>query len=137
MKISYITHHGVAEWLNFEDDGSDMLTISVNPKAEGAITVGSNILIMKNGEARITKSALPSGEYSPKIECDNGVFVAEGFTKLGRVILPMKTSEGRIRALIRRTHRLEELTEQLIGRITALEDLCRGHDIFDFERKEQ
>ena len=137
MKISYKTRHGVGEWVNFTDDSSDVITILVDQKTDGAITVGSKVFALKRGEANIPKASIPNGEYHPKVECGGGVYLLEGFEKRQRDILPLKLSEDNIRDLIRRTYLVEEECVRLRDKVLHLEDICQGHNIFDFERKEQ
>ena len=137
MKISYKTRHGVGEWVSFTDDGSDVITISLDQKTDGAITLGSGIFSLKKGEANIKKASIPNGEYHPKVECESGVYFLEGFEKQQRDILPLKLSEENIRDLIRRAYLIEEECVRLKERVLHLEDISKGHNIFDFERKEQ
>ena len=108
MKIDYITHHGVAEWVNFAEDNSDFLTVRTREKHTGAVSIGTHVFVLKNGEARIPRSSLPDGEYHPRIECAEGVFVAEGFIKNGKSVRPLPLSEERIRKLFSRMRDLED-----------------------------
>ena len=137
MKIDYITHHGVAEWVNFAEDNSDFLTVRTREKHTGAVSIGTRVFVLKNGEARIPRSSLPDGEYHPRIECAEGVFVAEGFIKNGKSVRPLPLSEERIRKLFSRMRDLEEAYGLLYEKAAQLEEAYRGHDIFNFERKEK
>lgn len=137
MKIDYITHHGVAEWVNFAEDNSDFLTVRTREKHTGAVSIGTHVFVLKNGEARIPRSSLPDGEYHPRIECAEGVFVAEGFIKNGKSVRPLPLSEERIRKLFSRMRDLEEAYGLLYEKAAQLEEAYRGHDIFNFERKEK
>ena len=137
MKIDYITHHGVAEWVNFAEDNSDFLTVRTREKHTGAVSIGTHVFVLKNGEARSPRSSLPDGEYHPRIECAEGVFVAEGFIKNGKSVRPLPLSEERIRKLFSRMRDLEEAYGLLYEKAAQLEEAYRGHDIFNFERKEK
>lgn len=137
MKIDYLTHHGVAEWVNFAEDNSDFLTVRTREKHTGAVSIGTHVFVLKNGEARIPRSSLPDGEYHPRIECAEGVFVAEGFIKNGKSVRPLPLSEERIRKLFSRMRDLEEAYGLLYEKAAQLEEAYRGHDIFNFERKEK
>jgi hypothetical protein len=137
VKIDYITHHGVAEWVNFAEDNSDFLTVRTREKHTGAVSIGTHVFVLKNGEARIPRSSLPDGEYHPRIECAEGVFVAEGFIKNGKSVRPLPLSEERIRKLFSRMRDLEEAYGLLYEKAAQLEEAYRGHDIFNFERKEK
>ena len=137
MKIDYITHHGVAEWVNFAEDNSDFLTVRTREKHTGAVSIGTHVFVLKNGEARIPRSSLPDGEYHPRIECAEGVFVAEGFIKNGKSVRPLPLSEERIRKLFSRMRDLEEAYGLVYEKAAQLEEAYRGHDIFNFERKEK
>ena len=86
MIISYLIHHGGAEWTENIDDQTDVIKVCTEPKCSGAITVSGHIFQLKNGEAHIPKSAIKDGEHIPTIECDIGVYIAEGFKKTGKNI---------------------------------------------------
>ena len=101
------------------------------------MSIGTHVFVLKNGEARIPRSSLPDGEYHPRIECAEGVFVAEGFIKNGKSVRPLPLSEERIRKLFSRMRDLEEAYGLLYEKAAQLEEAYRGHDIFNFERKEK
>lgn len=137
MKIRYKTLHGVAEWVEYSDYDPDTLTFSFEPYHSGALLLGGKIFTLNNGEVTIAKSAIPDGEYEPKLESDNGAYAVEGFTKSGESITPNHADEALIRRLVRRCHSLEETITSLEGKVSALEKAYHGHQIFDFERKEK
>ena len=137
MKITYIIHHGYAERLSVKDTERDLLTIEFKGEDLGAVTLGKTVLSLHRGEASIRISALPDGEYLPRLESAGGVFTAEGFTKSGSRISVNETDDFVIRRLIDRCRHLELTLQSLEEKVTAIEEAYRGHDIFNFERKEK
>ena len=137
MKIRYITLHGVAEWIDFNDDGQDVLTLSFEPHHNGAVVINDKFFVLNDGEVTIPITALPDGVYSPVLESDMGVYCVESFTKHGNGVSVSKSNETSIRRLISRHCNLEKRVTELTEKVNKLEDECHGHGIFDFERKEK
>lgn len=137
MKIRYKTQHGVAEWVEYSDCDPDTLTLSFDPYHNGVLLIGRKILPLNNGEVTISKSAIPDGEYKPRLESDHGVYAVDSFTKCGNSISLPPADEMLVRGLLLRCHRLEEEALALEERVSKLEKTCHGHQIFDFERKEK
>ncbi len=136
MKISYVTSHGYAERVYFCDDDRSTLTLTFGSSVVGAVTVNGVAYPLKNGEVKIPLSILPSGEYSPLVETTDGVYVAESFIKSGHKITFPATDDSVIRLLLKRCRALEEKCDSMIKTIKELESMCKGHEIFNFERKE-
>ena len=137
MKIRYETSHGTAEWVAIDDDGKNVLHMIFNPKCFGVIKLGNSMFEVNNGEVKIPLSSLHNEEYHPKLESDIGVFVVEGFCKIGPVVEMLKTDDTIIRRLISRCYNLEKACCSLEKKVAHLETMCRGHKIFDFERMEK
>ena len=137
MKISYITQHGYAELINIEEGERNLITLKFIGIASGAVTLGALVYTLKGGEVTIKKSDLPSGEYHPRLECDTGIYIAEGFSKSGDCVAPLKTEESVIRRLLKRCNVLESSLDAIDKRVNALEIAYKGHNIFNFERKEK
>lgn len=137
MKIHYKTRHGAAEWVGFEDENSDTLTLVFDPYQSGVLLLGGKTLALKNGEISISKSALADGNYTPKLESDCGVYTVEGFTKIGDNVYPYKADENLVRNLLLRCYNLENEIALFKERVTSLEKICCGHKIFDFERNDK
>lgn len=136
MKIRYITSHGRAERIDFEYSEKDHLILSFDQHCTGAVLLDGKIFPLKDGEARIRLSALKDGEYTPRLESERGIFTAEGFTKRGKGISVADADEPLIRRLVERCYTLDRELDAIRKRLGELESICRGHNIFDFERKE-
>ena len=137
MKIRYITLHGVAEWIDFNDDDQDVLTLSFEPYHNGAIVMNGKFFALNDGEVTIPLTALQDGVCTPLLESDTGVYCVESFTKQGKGVSVSKSNEESIRRLISRHCNLEKKVTELTEKMKKLEDKCNGHSIFDFERKEK
>ena len=135
MKIRYKTRHGIAEWVEFTPIDSEILKFIFDSCHNGALMLGSKIYDVIEGEAHISLSSLPDGNYIPKVETNLGIFVAEGFTKSGHTVTMHEADEEVVRSLISRCFTLEEKLESLEQRTYVLEKMCQGHHIFNFERK--
>lgn len=136
MKIRYITSHGIAEWVEFNEGDRDTLIFSFTPQHAGALLIGGKILPLCEGEVEIPISSLRDGEYSPRLESDSGVYAVESFTKHGKSIT-LKDDGSLARRLLKRCYGLETELADLRARTKKLEISCNGHQIFDFERKEK
>lgn len=136
MKIRYVTSHGRAERIDLEYGENDRLVLSFGKDTVGAVLLGGKILPLTEGEARISLSALADGEYAPRLESEEGIFVAEGFIKRGRSISVHDADESLIRRLVERCYGLERELEDTRARLDKLELACYGHKLLDFERKE-
>lgn len=137
MKIRYVTSHGVAERISFEDGEADTLTLVFEPAPTGAVVINGKIYATKDGEVKIPLAMLADGEYKPTLESEGGIYLVEGFKKQGRSIILPSSDEAAIRRLILRCYKLEREMAAMKKRTRALEKTCSGHHIFDFERKEQ
>ena len=137
MKIHYITSHGAAERIDFNDGDGDTLTLCFEPHLKGAVILGDKVLPLKGGEAEIRLNTLKDGEYLPRLETESGIYRAEGFTKRGAGITVPRANETAVRRLILRCYTLEKELHLLKERTEELERLCAGHHIFDFERKKK
>ena len=136
MKITYITSHSIAEWVETSATDDSILHIQFTPECNGIITVGNTAYEVKRGSVSIPLGALQNGEYRPKLEADTGVFTVEGFGKSGHDVLMLPTEQAVIRRLVSRCHTLEKICDTLDKKVSHLETLCQGHKIFDFERME-
>ena len=137
MKISYITSHGVAEHYKFDPSDSSVIILSFTPQCKGALTIGASLYQVDHGEARLPTADLKDGEYHPRLECDTGSFRVRGFVKHGKGITPFPNDENTLKLLILECYELKKVQESYDKRIEHLEELCQGHNIFSFERKEQ
>lgn len=136
MKIRYVTSHGRAERIDLEYNDNDTLVLSFGKDTVGAVLLGGKIRPLTEGEARISLSALADGEHTPRLESEDGIYVAESFTKRGRSISVHDADEPLIRRLVERCHALERELEDVKTRLNKLELACYGHKLLDFERKE-
>ena len=136
MKITYITSHGIAEWVATSKTDDRILHIQFKPECNGVITVGTVAYKVKSGSVSIPLDALKNGEYQPRLEADTGVFIAEGFCKNGYDVSMLPTEQSVIRRLVSRCHTIEKNCDALYKKVSHLETLCQGHRIFDFERTE-
>ena len=134
MKISYIISHGVGELYDFDPNDHGSLTLTFKPECDGALTLGSSFLRVTDGEVTIPTKALRDGEHTPRLECDEGVFLLPGFTKHGRGITPAPTDHSTTRRLVLELYRLAKKQSELEERIAALEKLCCGNTILNYER---
>ena len=137
MKIRYLTLHGAAEWSHFDDSDRDMLLIDFTSPIDGIIAIGDRSYTLSGGKVTIPISEIKTGEHRPVITCDGGIFIAEGFVKDAKGIRMMKTDEETVRRLVKRCHALEKTCDVLAKKVAHLEQLCQGHNIFNFERTEQ
>lgn len=134
MKISYIISHGVGDWYDFDPNGHDTLTLTFKPECSGALTLGASFLRVTDGEVTIPTRALRDGRYDPRLECDKGVYTLPGFTKHGRGITPIPTDHSTTRRLVSELCELTKKQSELEERIAALEKLCSGNTILNYER---
>ena len=123
--------------MNLTIDNSDTLTLCFEPECNGAITMCGKIFSVKCGESKIPLRALPNGECRPILEADTGRYILEGFVKSGSEISMLKTEEATIRRLLNTCLVLEKSRSALEDRVSRLEALCVGHNIFNYERKEK
>lgn len=136
MKIRYIASHGRAEMIELEYAERDALVLSFGKDTVGAVLLGGKILPLTEGEARIRLSELADGEHTPRLESEDGFYVAESFTKRGRSICVPDADDSLIRRLVERCYGLECEIKEARSRLDKLELACYGHKILDFERKE-
>ena len=136
MKIRYVTSRGRAERIDLEYSENDSLVLSFGKRTVGAVLLGGKILPLTEGEARISLSALADGEHTPRLEAEDGIYVAESFTKRGRSISVHDADEPLIRRLVERCYTLDRELEGARARLEKLELTCYGHKLLDFERKE-
>lgn len=137
MKITYITHHGVAERIKFDQALPDALELEFIPLDEGVITLGAQSLTLKGGRASITLHSLPDGEYEPRIDTVKGVFFAEGFGKSGKEITPRRNADEVTSRVLVRALELERRCDEMTKKLAELDAKCQGHNIFNFERKDK
>lgn len=136
MKIHYIISRSRAIRIEFEYVEKDALTLTFIPKLTGAVVLGGRILPLVNGEVRIPLSALADGDYTPRLETEQGIYHAEGFTKRGKSISVPDANEELIRTIASEFYLLANELDNVKKRVAELEETCVGHNIFDFERKE-
>lgn len=115
----------------------DVLSIAFDIPVEGLLLLGGKRYLVDDGRASIPKNAIASGEYHPRLECAEGVFRLEGFTKRGRDITMENDVKNLARQLAARLRQLEKQSLLLDDRITHLEGICEGNAILNFERKEK
>ena len=136
MKIRYLTANGRAERVSVEYEDNDHLTLCFDTHSTGAVSLGGKIYPLSDGEARINLKLLTDGEYIPKLETEDGIYVAESFVKRGKSIGVQDADDALIRRLVERCYILEGDVKLMRTRLDKLERVCCGHNIFDFERKE-
>lgn len=136
MKILYLASRGRAERMGVKETENDVLTLSFSPRVVGAVLLGEKILPLKDGEASVPISALADGKHEPRLESENGIFVAEEFIKQGSHITVPDADEELVRRLVIKCHALDCELAEMKKRVASLEKLCCGHNLFDFERKE-
>ena len=136
MKMRYITTRSRAIRIEFEYVENDALTLTFTPKHTGAVVLGGRILPLVDGEVRIPLSALADGDYAPRLETEEGIFLGESFTKRGKSISVPECDEELIRHLATECSELGNELDALKKRVGELERAYIGHNIFDFERKE-
>lgn len=137
MKISYIISHGVAEWVDFDHANNGTLSLCFNPKFDGALTLGSHAFAVTSGEVSVPIKLIKDGEHHPRLECNGGVFTVAGFIKSNGSIEPISNVDEALRRLIKECYLLTERNREQEERIARLEEICKGHNIFNFERKEK
>ncbi len=136
MKIRYITSRSRAIRVDFEYVEKDALTLAFDPCHTGAVVLSGRILPLTNGEVRIPLSTLADGNYAPRLETEQGIYLVEGFTKHGKSISISDCDEELIRHLASECCELSNELKALKKRVVELERTYIGHNIFDFERKE-
>lgn len=136
MKIRYITSRSRAVRVEFEYTEGDALTLVFDPRHTGAVVLGGRILPLVGGEVRIPLSILADGDYTPRLETEQGIYLAEGFTKHGKSISVPDGDEDLVRHLASECYGLTNELDALKKRVGELERAYVGHKIFDFERKE-
>lgn len=137
MKIRYITSHGMAKWTKTDNSEQENLTLCFEPYHNGMVVLDGKMFKVKCGEVTIPMKNIPDGEYTPKLETESGVYSVEGFIKQGNSITAFKSDESLIRYLLLRCYNLERSLFAIGERVAKLEEVCHGHKIFDFERKEK
>lgn len=137
MKIHYITQHGVALWTEISPDDNSALTLSFDIDCDGVVTLRGKRLAVKGGEVKIPTVLLSDGEFRPTLESEAGIFAVEGFIKRGNNITMQKTDESVLRRIIKDCLALKSSEKLILMRVEALEALCQGHGIFNYERKGQ
>ena len=136
MKIHYITSHSRAIRVEFECVEKDALTLAFVPHRTGAVLLDGRILPLIDGEVRIPLATLKDGDHVPRLETEQGIYTAEGFTKRGKSISVPGGNEELIRHLATECYELGSGLDALKRRVEEIERTCIGHNIFDFERKE-
>lgn len=136
MRINYITSHGVAEIVSFDECDRETLTLCFEPSQSGAVILDGKIHALKRGVCSIPLVLISDGEYAPRIESDMGVFTAEGFRKSGKGVVTSSPDDMTVRRLLSRCYTVERELSNAQRRIAELEKTCQGHNIFNFERKQ-
>lgn len=136
MKISYIISHGVAEWVEADTVTDNVLTIKLKPSCDGSLVIGSTVYPVKHGEVFIPIGALRDGEHRPRLEYSDGVVTLSPFVKKGRSVSPKECDAEVIRRLVKVCYELEIRLKSAESTIAQLNEMCTGHNIFDFERNE-
>lgn len=132
MKITYITHHGVAERIKFNPTSPDALEVEIIPARDGVLTLGAKHFKIKGGCAHVRLASLPDGEYEPRLDTDGGVFIAEGFGKSGKEITPRRNADEVTSRLLLRALELEKRCDEMTKKLSELDARCQGHNIFNF-----
>ena len=131
-KIKYTLYDKNGEWTDVSASERDVLTLTFNEKLCGYVFIGKHNYRVEKGEAKISLSSFPDGEYIPKIESNQGVYELEGFIKNGTDISMLKTSEATLRRLLISLHKQEELVAIMQSEITDLKSRTEGHHIFEY-----
>ena len=132
MKIIYIISHGVAEWVDFDHSGGDTLALCFKPKFSGALSVGDRTVKVTDGEASLAIRLIKDGEHHPRLECNGGIFDIAGFIKSGNTVEPIDNGGATVRRLVKELYELSEDKREQEERIARLEQICKGHSIFNF-----
>ena len=135
MKITYITHHGVAERIKFDQTAPNTLELEFIPTDTGAVTLGGQSLTLKGGRTSIALRSLPDGEYEPRLDTDGGVFIAEGFGKSGKEIIPRRNADEVTSRVLVRALELERRCDEMTKKLAELDTRCQGHNIFNFRKE--
>jgi len=130
-KIKYALYEDVGEWTSVCEGDRTTLTISLSPTKNGYISLGNAAYRVENGEVKIPLSELADDNYTPRLECDGGVYIFEGFRKCGNLISMLPATEKTIRSLLFRYRRIEEKIQNLDEELKVLKSKTDGHHIFN------
>lgn len=136
MKLGYIISHGYAELVENEKDESEETVITFSPRLDSTLVIGDAIYPVCHGEAVIPRGALKNGEYRPTLESGDGVIRVSAFKKHAGGITPLDSDGEVIKRVLKASLDTETRLAKAEERIARLSELCQGHGIFNFERKE-
>ena len=134
MKIEYIISHGIAVWVKKDNSGSEYIDLIFKPKCNGAVILDGTAYPVASGEARLPSVAIRNGEHKPRLECEYGVIALSPFVKNGRNICLKEYDADTVGYLIKECHELDERLIKAEKTLAHLEEICVGHNIFNFER---
>ncbi len=131
MNIKYILYGNVGERSTYEKGAKDTLSLDFSPAVDGYILACNSIYRVKNGKVSIPVSSLPAGTVSLRLECDGCGYTLEKFENHGGDISIPKTDEETLRRLLARMKLLEDKVASLSDTAAMLEEISRGHHIFN------
>ncbi len=134
MRIVYRLTAGLGEREEVIDDGDEQIKLSFIPSIDGFLFIGEKMHRVKNGCIILYPKSFTTGICRMRLEADGGVYPLEPLERIGSCIRIPKTEDEVIRKMLKRFIILEGRYLSLQKRIEALEVLCNGHHIFDFER---
>lgn len=130
-KIKYSLCENIGEWTSLSEDDRTILTIILSPTKNGYLSLSNAVYRVENGEVKISLSAIADGSYTPRFECDGGVYILEEFQKCGNLISMLPTTEKTIRSLLFRCRKSEEKIQELEEELKVLKSKTEGHHIFN------
>lgn len=137
MKLRYIISHGYAELVEIEKNEGEAIMLTFEPRLDSVIVIGGVAYPIRHGEAVIPSGAISNGEYRLRLESKNGVIPISPFIKHSGGITPLESEMKVLARVLSASLDTEERLTKAEERIAHLTKLCQGHDIFNFERKEQ
>ena len=137
MRLGYIISHGYAELVEIEKDESEATLLAFEPRLDCVLVIDGVVYPLCHGEAVIPKGALKKGEYHPRLESKHGVIPIAPFIKYSDGITPLDSEADVLARVLRASLDTEMRLAGAEEKIFHLTELCKGHDIFNFERKEQ
>ncbi len=134
MRIVYRLTAGLGERDEVFDDGDEQIKLSFIPSIDGYLFIGEKMYRVKNGSIILYPKNFTTGTCRMRLEADGGVYNLEPVERIGASIRIPKTEDEVIRKMMKKLIILEGRCLSMNKRIEALEVLCNGHHIFDFER---
>lgn len=129
--MSVIEYTANGERLAFSADGSGQLEFRFPVGTEGSVIIGTEIIKLKDGSAKIYVGQLEDGIHTPYLSVNGRTVRMEAIRILGRRADVGRTEDFVIRGLLDRVRVAEEGLTRALTRIEDLAKSISGNGLFE------